>query len=373
MTGNGARMTPIRGPETTRSNPKKPVLQPRSVTVSPVVAAGFVALMIAAVGYGAYMQFAGSDLEEPSIVAPQPGARVTGVSHRMTTGLDIGEGQMTTTLTDDVPAPVAGPDTGVLQARIVELETALEEAGKESPEVAALTEQHATARGRIEELETTIQGMERDKDRAADTAEERLKDELAALVSGHGDTISQLMTEHEATLAVVEGRLAQLLDERAAASARARVMSQSVLVNRGAPKVEAAFGAPVMPGDPATSLGRGATFLASLLNDVDAVTAGSISAMVVSDVRSAGGGAVLIPRGSTLRGRYRSDTSEADGRIVISWNEVVLQPEGRTRDLSSGPRDENAFVTTLWPSDPASMNRDAVITILVANEIVLTN
>jgi hypothetical protein len=109
------------------------------------------------------------------------------------------------------------------------------------------------------------------------------------------------------------------------------------------------------------------------MDDVNSDGPGSITAMVVSDVRSASGQDVLIPEGSILRGRYRSDTGEGDGRVVISWNEAMLQPDGRNKRLSSGPRGENAFVTTLWPSDPESMKRDAKATVLVAFEIALAD
>ena len=377
MTGNGARVTPIRGTQSVQANPKKPILQPRTITVNPLLVMGFGAAMLVALGMVVFSQFGAPDDVGTTMVDPVPGSRVTATNARMTTGLDTGEGRMTATLESDAPAllPVTEtkPDTDVMQARIAELETALDEASKEVPEVGALIEQLANAKGRIAELQVSLRDAGRERERAGIAFERQLREELDGLASEHADEIDRLGTEHGAALAAVEGRLTELLDERAAASRAARIRSRSVLVNKGAPKAPAAFGTPVVPGDPATSLGRGATFRASLMDEVDTDGPGSVTAMVVSDVRSASGQSVLIPGGSTLRGKYRSDTGAGDGRVVISWNELTLLPDGTSKRLSSGPRGENAFVTTLWPSDPASLRRDAGITVLVANEIALAN
>ena len=377
MTGSSSRATPVRGAPDAQKNPLKPILEPRTITVNPLLIAGFIVVMVVAVGWAVVAQFGAPDDAATTMVDPVPGGRVTDTNARMITGLDVGDGQMTATLEDDVTAPppvaVVGPDTGALQDRIEELETALDEASKEVPEVGALIEQLASAKGRIAELQVSLRDAGRERERAGIAFERQLREELDGLASEHADEIDRLGTEHGAALAAVEGRLTELLDERAAASRAARIRSRSVLVNKGAPKAPAAFGTPVVPGDPATSLGRGATFRASLMDEVDIDGPGSVTAMVVSDVRSASGQAVLIPQGSTLRGQYRSDTGAGDGRVVISWNELTLLPDGTSKRLSSGPRGENAFVTTLWPSDSASMKRDAGITVLVANEIALAN
>ena len=377
MTGNGARVTPIRGMQGGRANPSKPILEPKTITVNPLLVMGFGAAMVVAIGMVMFSQFGASDDPGTTMVEPVPGGRVTATNARMATGLNLGEGQMTATLEDDVqtppPAAVTGPDTIALQERIAELETALIEASKEVPEVGSLIEQLASAKGRIAELEVSLRDAARERERSEIEFERRLREEKASIATAHETEIEQLGTEHGEALAAVEGRLTELLDERAAASRAARIRSRSVLVNKGAPKAGTDFGAPVVPNDPATSLGRGATFRASLVDDVGTNGPGSVTAMIVSDVRSASGQSILIPKGSTLRGRYRSDTGAGDGRVVISWNEVTLQPDGASKRLSSGPRGENAFVTTLWPSDPASMKRDAGITVLVANEIALAN
>lgn len=379
MTGSGARATPVRGPSNAKGAPGKPILEPKTITVNPMVVAGFVGAVLVAVGAALFIQFSTPAESTSSMVERERGNRVTGTHSRMVTGLNQDEGRMTATLEDDAVAPevppvsTAGPTDSAMQARIVELETALEEASREIPEVGALITQIAAAKGRIAELDVSLRDAVRERERSEIDFERRLSEERSTLATAHADEIDQLKTEHEEALAAVEGRLAELLDEQATASRAARIRSRSVLVNKGAPKADAAFGAPVIPNDPATSLGQGATFVASLLDEVDAIASGSITAMVVSNVRSASGQAILIPRGSTLHGRYRSDVSGDDGRVVISWDEVTLQPDGTSKRLASGPRGENALVTTLWPSDPASMNRNAEVTVLVAVEIALTN
>ena len=379
MTGSGARATPVRGASNAKSNLRKPILEPKTITVNPLVVVGFVGILLFGVGAALFVQFSAPTKTTRSMVEPERGNRVTGTNSRMVTGLNQDEGRMTATLEDDAVAPevqpvaLAGPTDSAMQARIVELETALDEASREIPEVGALITQIAAAKGRIAELDVSLRDATRERERSEIDFERRLSEERSTLATAHADEISLLKTEHEKTLTAVESRLAELLDEQAAASRAARIRSRSVLVNKGAPKADAAFGAPVVPGDPATSLGQGATFVASLLEDVDAIASGSITAMVVSNVRSASGQAILIPRGSTLQGRYRSDASGDDGRVIISWDEVTLQPDGTSKRLSSGPRGENALVTTLWPSDPTSMNRNAEVTVLVAVEIALTN
>jgi|GEM_PF-3099239 len=379
MTGSGARTTPVRGPSGAKGNPRKPILEPKTITVNPLLVVGFAGVLLFGVGAALFVQFSAPTETTRSMVEPERGNRVTNTNSRMVTGLNQDEGRMTATLEDDAPAPevqpaaMAGPTEIALQARIVELETALQEASKEIPEVGALIEQVASAKGRIAELGVSLRDAARERERSEIDFERRLAEERSTLAAAHEDEIGQLQTAHDEAMAAVEGRLTGLLDEQAAASRAARIRSRSVLVNKSAPKADAAFGAPVVPGDPATSLGQGATFVASLLGNIDAIAPGSITAMVVSDVRSASGQAVLIPRGSTLQGRYRSDVSGEDGRVVVSWDEVTLQPDGTSKRLSSGPRGENALVTTLWPSDPASMNRSAEITVLVANEIALAN
>jgi type IV secretory pathway VirB10-like protein len=377
MTGKGAQVTPLRAPSGRQPDPKKPILQPRTITVNPLALAGFGAAVLVAIGMLIYSQLGTPEEASRSMVDQARGGRVSDANGRMVTGLAEGEGSIGATLVDDVPAPQpvisVGPDTEVLQARISELETALVEASKEVPEVGALIDQLADAKGRIAELDVALRDAGRERERADIEFDRRLREALAAQASEHQTAVEQIATKHGESLAAVEGRLTELLDERAAASRTARIRSRSVLVNKGAPKAEAAFGPTVVPGDPSSSLGVGTTFRASLMDDVNSDGPGSITAMVVSDVRSASGQDVLIPEGSILRGRYRSDTGEGDGRVVISWNEAMLQPDGRNKRLSSGPRGENAFVTTLWPSDPESMKRDAKATVLVAFEIALAD
>jgi hypothetical protein len=86
----------------------------------------------------------------------------------------------------------------------------------------------------------------------------------------------------------------------------------------------------------------------------------------------AGGSNILIPRGSTLRGRYNAETRAGETRIIVSWGDLIL-PDGPTKRLASGVRGDNALASTLWPNDPASLNRESQVTVLVMNEVALAN
>jgi len=296
---------------------------------------------------------------------------------------------MTATLEDDRgstvpsgPTTVTAPGDEALKTRIADLEAALLEAGKASPEIGKLVADAAFHAGRIAELEIALQAEKKARADEKTEFERRAAETSANLTLAHTTAIGELNAAHQEELALAHGemitaqeeaaaRIAALMDERAAASRNARIRSKSVIVNRRiAPDSEQPYGVPVIPANPATSLAKGTTFGARLLDDVNVAAPGSVTALVGSDIRSASGTNILIPRGSTLRGRYNAETRSGETRIVVSWADLIL-PDGPTKNLASSARGNNALASTLWPSDPASLSREAQVTVLVMNEVAL--
>lgn len=389
MADRGAQVTPIRGKPATE-NADKPTVQPKRNAVNKPLVLAFGGTIAAALAVFLYSQFSASPVDR-SMVERERGGRITGTSNRMRTGLNLGEGRMTATLQDDTgaavsvgPVSLTAPGNEALKARIADLEAALLEAGKASPEIGKLVADAAFNAGRIAELEIALEAEQkaRSDDKAAfDTRSTQITEDLTL---SHTDAIRELNAAHQEELALARGALitaqedaaaqiAALMDERAAASRNARIRSKSVIVNRRiAPDREQPYGAPVVPSNPATSLAKGTTFGARLLGDVNVAIPGSVTALVGSDIRSASGSNILIPRGSTLRGRYTAETRAGETRIIVSWADLIL-PDGPTKRLSSSMRGDNALASTLWPNDPTSLNRESQVTVLVMNEVALTN
>jgi len=389
MTDRGAQVTPIRG-KPVSANADKPAVQPKPNSVNKPLVLAFGGLIAAAAAVFLYSQFSAPPADR-SMVERERGGRITGTNNRMRTGLNLGEGRMTATLQDDTGAPLPAerallnaPGDEALKARIADLEAALLEAGKASPEIGKLVADAAFNAGRIAELEIALEAEKtaRSNDKAAfDTRSAQI---AADLNLTHTNVMRDLNAAHQEELALVRGevitaqeeaaaRIAALMDERAAASRNARIRSKSVIVNRRiAPDGEQPYGAPVVPTNPTTSLAKGTTFGARLLGDVNVAVPGSVTALVGSDIRSASGSNILIPRGSTLRGRYNAETRAGETRIIVSWGDLIL-PDGPTKRFASGVRGDNALASTLWPNDPASLNRESQVTVLVMNEVALVN
>ena len=387
MADRGAQVTPIRG-KPTPENADKPTVQPKRNEVNKPLVLAFSGAIAAALAVFVYSQFSAPPADH-SMVERERGGRITGTNNRMRTGLNLGEGRMTATLQDDTGAPArTGPATLVapgdkaLKARITDLEAALLEAGKASPEIGKLVADAAYNAGRIAELEIALEAEQkaRSDDKAAfDTRSTQI---AADLTLSHTNAIGELNAAHQEELALARGdlitaqeeaatRIAALMDERAAASRNARIRSKSVIVNRRiGTDSEQPYGAPVIPSNPATSLAKGTTFGARLLADVNVAVPGSVTALVGSDIRSASGSNILIPRGSTLRGRYTAETRAGETRIIVSWADLIF-PDGPTKRLAAGMRGDNALASTLWPNDPASLNRESQVTVLVMNEVAI--
>ena len=72
---------------------------------------------------------------------------------------------------------------------------------------------------------------------------------------------------------------------------------------------------------------------------LDSTLPGVIRAVVSEDVHSFDGTRVLIPRGAQLIGRYRSDVSLAQSRVMVGWDRIIL-PDNQTVAISAFGGDE---------------------------------
>ena len=72
---------------------------------------------------------------------------------------------------------------------------------------------------------------------------------------------------------------------------------------------------------------------------MDSTLPGVIRAVVSEDVHSFDGIRILIPRGAQLIGRYRSEVSLAQSRVMVGWDRIIL-PDNQTVQISAFGGDE---------------------------------
>ena len=91
--------------------------------------------------------------------------------------------------------------------------------------------------------------------------------------------------------------------------------------------------------NPANTVTQGTMIQAVTETALDSSLPGGIRAIVAEDVHSYDGSRVLIPRGSRLIGRYRSDLEVAQKRILVAWDRIIL-PDNQTVEISAYGGDE---------------------------------
>jgi type IV secretory pathway VirB10-like protein len=116
-----------------------------------------------------------------------------------------------------------------------------------------------------------------------------------------------------------------------------------------APKVSmAAPSRSVRPTAPAAAtarLSRGTLIPAVLESVIDANQPGGVRAMVSTDVRTADGRGLLVPRSSRLVGHYRRGDGAAAGRTYVIWTRIE-RPDGSRVPLAAIGRDGARFHTS---------------------------
>jgi type IV secretion system protein VirB10 len=91
--------------------------------------------------------------------------------------------------------------------------------------------------------------------------------------------------------------------------------------------------------NPGHTVVRGTMIQAVLETAMDSTLPGVIRAVVSEDVHSFDGTRVLIPRGAQLIGRYRSEVSLAQSRVMVGWDRIIL-PDNQTVAISAFGGDE---------------------------------
>jgi len=86
--------------------------------------------------------------------------------------------------------------------------------------------------------------------------------------------------------------------------------------------------------NPAHTIMQGTLIEAALETAINTDLAGNVSAVVSQDVWSFDMSRVLVPRGSKLFGRYDSDVSPGQRRVLIAWDRLVTT-DGQTVSLAA--------------------------------------
>ena len=89
-----------------------------------------------------------------------------------------------------------------------------------------------------------------------------------------------------------------------------------------------------MIANPAHTIMQGTLIEAALETAINTDLAGNVSAVVSQDVWSFDMSRVLVPRGSKLFGRYDSDVSPGQRRVLIAWDRLVTT-DGQTVSLAA--------------------------------------
>lgn len=91
--------------------------------------------------------------------------------------------------------------------------------------------------------------------------------------------------------------------------------------------------------NPSHTVPQGTMIQAVTETALDSSLPGAIRAIVSEDVHAFDGSRVLIPRGARLIGRYRSDVSLAQSRVMVAWDRIIL-PDNQTVQISAFGGDE---------------------------------
>lgn len=91
--------------------------------------------------------------------------------------------------------------------------------------------------------------------------------------------------------------------------------------------------------NPGHTVVQGTMIQAVLETAMDSTLPGVIRAVISEDVHSFDGTRILIPRGAQLIGRYRSEVSLAQSRVMVGWDRIIL-PDNQSIQISAFGGDE---------------------------------
>lgn len=258
------------------------------------------------------------------------------------------------------PLPPAPADQALLDA-LAALRAEVESLKNRSPETADDVDADALAalNAQIAELQDSAEAAQKaleDELRARDQELARLRTdlELAELQAntpapfegdpaapGTDDLERRRAAEEEARRARVMSPLIAFSDgsggEAGSALDGARLSDNEAFVRDGATPAEVTRAEVI--ANPSNTVVQGTMIQAVTETALDSSLPGAIRAVVAEDVHSFDGSRVLIPRGSQLIGRYRSDLELAQRRIMVAWDRIIL-PDNQTVEISAYGGDE---------------------------------
>jgi type IV secretion system protein VirB10 len=266
------------------------------------------------------------------------------------------------------PAPAPPADTGpseselalieslaTLRAELEELRARPAEGADSGAEqaIADLTSQIASLQDASAEAQRVLERQLTERDRELDQL--RMGLELAQLAppepksSGPGEEELRLAELARRRTAEAEARAERIASPLIAfsgmgAGADRENTQEAAKLNADEAFVRAgASPAPVTRAEvivnPGNTVVQGTMIQAVTETALDSTLPGAIRAIVSEDVHSIDGTRILIPRGARLIGRYRSDVSLAQSRVMVAWDRIIL-PDNQTVQISAFGGDE---------------------------------
>lgn len=217
--------------------------------------------------------------------------------------------------------------------------------------IADLTAQIAALQAAGEESRSAFERQLTERDRALEQM--RMDLELAQLQQPAPAALGP--TEEELRLAELERRRAAEAEARAERIAspmiafsgagngprdgavEARLSADEAFVRSGAQVAEVTRAEVI--ANPSHTVPQGTMIQAVTETALDSSLPGAIRAIVSEDVHAFDGSRILIPRGSRLIGRYRSDVALAQSRVMVAWDRIIL-PDNQSVQISAYGGDE---------------------------------
>ena len=219
--------------------------------------------------------------------------------------------------------------------------------------IADLTAQIAALQEASAQAQRTLERQLTERDR--ELGQLRMDLEVARLtppepaVLGESEEDLRLAELERRRLAEAEARAARIASpmiafsglgsgaERDDAQEAARLNADEAFVRGGARPASVTRAEVIV--NPSNTVVQGTMIQAVTETALDSTLPGAIRAIVSEDVHSFDGTRVLIPRGSRLIGRYRSDVALAQSRVMVAWDRIIL-PDNQTVEISSFGGDE---------------------------------
>lgn len=237
-----------------------------------------------------------------------------------------------------------------LQAELADLRARPADAGDPAAQaaIADLTAQMAALEASAAEARNTLERQLVERDRELERI--RMDLEIARLGPPGGAEedarLAELERRRAAEAAAREARVTSPMlawsgmgsgAEEESAQEAARLSADEAFVRDGAAPAPATRAEVIV--NPSHTVVQGTMIQAVLETAMDSTLPGVIRAVVSEDVHSFDGTRILIPRGAQLIGRYRSEVSLAQSRVMVGWDRIIL-PDNQSIRISAFGGDE---------------------------------